>query len=97
MINTKCMEFGQRIFKQLKEQFPELKMVNMTESAENHDHIWVNIVMPDDAEREISVRERASELSMDILLDHGYHITVSAATGEERQARRPPLRTSRRR
>ena len=86
MINAKCLEFGQQLFTQLQEHFPELSMVNMTESAENHDHLWVNIVMPDDAEREISVRELASELSMDILLEHGYHITVSAATGEERQA-----------
>ena len=94
MIKTKCMEFGRRLFKQLKEQFPELEMVNMTESAETHDHIWVNIVMPDDEEREISVRERASELSMDILLEHGYHITVSAATGEERQVDVPKTGTT---
>jgi len=85
MIDTKCMELGQKLFKRLKERFSELEMVNMTESAENRDHIWVNMVMPDDEEREIAVREMASELSMDILLEHGYHITVSAATGEERQ------------
>lgn len=71
MINTKYMEFGQRLFKQLQEQFPELKIVNMTESVENRDHIWVNVIMPDDEERELSVRELASELSMDILLDYG--------------------------
>jgi RNA-binding protein YhbY len=86
MINPKCLEFAQRLFKQLKEQFPELEMVNITESAENHEHIWVNILMPDDEEREISVRELASELSMDILLEHGHHITVSAASSEEREA-----------
>jgi len=84
MIDTKYMELGQRLFKQLKEQFPELKMVDMTESVEDRDHLWVNIVMPDDEEREISVRELASELSMDILLEHGYHITVSTAANEER-------------
>ena len=86
MIHPKCIEFAQRLFKQLKEHFPELEMVNITESAENHEHIWVNILMPDDEEREISVRELASELSMDILLEHGHHITVSAARSEEREA-----------
>jgi hypothetical protein len=85
MINTKYTELGQRLFKQLKNQFPELKMVDMTESIENRDHVWVNIVMPDDEEREIAVRELASELSMDILIEHGYHITVSAAADEERE------------
>jgi hypothetical protein len=85
MIDTTYMELGQQLFKRLKERFSELEMVSMTESAENRDHIWVNIIMPDDEEREIAVREMASELSMDILLEHGYHITVSAATGEERQ------------
>jgi hypothetical protein len=85
MIDTTCMELGQKLFKRLKERFSELEMVSMTESDENRDHIWVNIIMPGDEEREIAVREMASELSMDILLEHGYHITVSAATGEERQ------------
>ena len=85
MIDAKCMALGQQLFKRLKERFSDLEMVSMTESAENRDHIWVNMVMPDDDEREIAVREMASELSMDILLEHGYHITVSAASGEERQ------------
>lgn len=84
MIDTTRVELGQRLFERLQETFSELEMVNMTESAENQDHLWVNIVMPEDEEREIAVRELASELSMDILLEHGYHITVSAATGEEK-------------
>ena len=40
--------------------------------------IWVNIIMPSDEEKEIQVREMASLISTDILLDFGYHITISS-------------------
>lgn len=90
MTDTRCMELGQRLFKRLQEKFSELEMVNITESAENHDHLWVNIIMPEDEDREIAVRELASELSMDILLEHGNHITISAATEGQRPHNIPP-------
>jgi hypothetical protein len=49
--------------------------------------------MPHDEEREIAMRELASELSVDILLESGHHITVSSATDEERQQGLPPTST----
>lgn len=48
MINPQRMEWAQRLFQQLQVHFPELAMVNITESAENREHIWVNMLMPDD-------------------------------------------------
>lgn len=85
MTDTQCIELGQNLFKRLKERFVELELVSITDSAESREATWVNIVMPEDEDREIAVRELASELSMDILLQHGYHITVSTATDEERR------------
>ena len=49
----------------------------MTPSAEDPNSLWVNIVMPSDEDRRIALREMASEISTDILLDLGHHITVS--------------------
>jgi hypothetical protein len=78
-MNVKQRELSMLLFNQLKERFPELGLVNITESAENQNQIWVNVTMPSDEDIEIEVRELASEISTDILLDYGYHITISSA------------------
>ncbi len=85
MMNLKQRELSQMLFEKLKHQFPELELVNITESAENPNHIWVNILMPTDEDREIAIREVASEISTDILLEYGYHITISSATELEKR------------
>jgi len=41
----------------------------------------VNLVMPEMDDRRSGLREQAADLSTDILLDYGYHITVSSANG----------------
>ena len=84
MTNFKQIELSEMLFENLKNQFSELELVNITESVENPDHIWVNIIMPEDEDREIEIREAASEISTNILLEYGYHITISSATGLEK-------------
>lgn len=84
MINFKQRELSQLLFDKLKKQFSELELINIIESPENPNSIWVRVIMPDDEDREIEVREMASELSADIHLDYGYHILViSALKGEK--------------
>ena len=78
MINFKQQELGEQLFEQLHEQFPDIELVSITESFENPYDIWVNMVMPEDEEREIALRDLAGELSTDILLNYGYSITISA-------------------
>jgi hypothetical protein len=86
MINIKQCELSQMLFDRLKQQFPEINLVDITESIENPNHMWVNIILPSDEDREIEIRELASEISTDLLLDYGYHITISSAStvGESR-------------
>jgi len=79
MFNEKQIELSKTLFDRLKKRFQEIALVDVTESAENPYHIWVNIVMPDDEDREIELREMASEISTDILMDYGYHITIFPA------------------
>lgn len=85
MINTKQVELGRILFDKLKLKFPELELVNITESYEDPNHLWVNVLLPEDEEREIAIREMASEISMDILLEYGYLITISSAAGLEQR------------
>ena len=79
MINFKQIELGKVLFEKLANQFPEIRLVNISESVENPNHIWVNIIMLENDDREIEIRQTASEISTDILLEYGYHITISSA------------------
>ena len=79
MFNDKEIELSHGLFNQLKEQFPEIALAGITPSAENPQDVWVNLVMPEDEDREIALREIAAEISTEILLDYGYHITIVTA------------------
>ena len=79
MFNEKQIELSTMLFDRLKNRFKEIALVGVTESAENPYHVWVNIVMPADEDQEIELRELASEISTDILMDYGYHITIFPA------------------
>ncbi len=79
MFNDKQVELSQMLFDKLKGLFPEIKLSGITEGAENPDNVWVNIVMPGDVDREIEMRELASDISTDILLDYGYHVSIISA------------------
>jgi len=76
-MNEKQIELSHMLFDRLKEHFPEIKLIDVTPSAEDPNNLWVNIVMPSDEDQRIALREMASEISTDILVDLGHHITVS--------------------
>lgn len=84
-MNEKQVELSQMLFDRLKEQFPEIRLIDVTPSAENPNSLWVNIVMPSDEDRRIALREMASEISTDILLDLGHHITVSTGVAMDKK------------
>jgi len=79
MFNPKQIELSNMLFNKLKEKFPEIEFVSLSESAENRDNIWVNIKYPHDEDRQLELYELSGDISTDILLDYGYSInTVSA-------------------
>jgi len=79
MINFKEMGLSNKLFDQLKAQFPEIELVSIRENMFQRDSIWVNITMPSDDDRNVALSELASEISTDILMDYGYDITMSSA------------------
>ena len=83
MINFKQRELSQMLFDRLQDRFPELEMVDIIESPENPNSIWINVIMPDDEDREIEARKMASELTADILMDYGYYILIISEPKEE--------------
>ena len=80
MINLKQMELSHQLFDTLKQHYPEIKLVDIVESGIYPSHLWVNIIMPKDEDREINMRQFAAEFATDILIDYGYHITISSGT-----------------
>jgi hypothetical protein len=69
------------LFDRLKEKFPEIRLTGITPGAEAPEDVWVNIIYPEDEDREIALRELAGEISSDILMDYGY--SVSIVSGED--------------
>lgn len=60
----------------IRERYPEVELIKVVESAENPSTLWIRVTAPEDEEREIEMREFASEKVADILLDYGYHMLV---------------------
>ena len=68
MINFKQQELIDEFFQVVKEQFPEIKFINITFSPDDPTHIWINVTTPDDEDRRIELSEFAAEKGHDILL-----------------------------
>ena len=76
MLNFKQEELIRQLVKDAKKQFPEISFLNVTPSPENPAELWIRVTAPDDEDREIELVEFASNKTMDILLDYGYHMLV---------------------
>lgn len=86
MINFKQKELSEMLFEKLQKKFPEIELVEIMESPENPNHIWVEITMPEDEDREIALAEKAGKISTGILMKYGYLIMISSAVIEEKSA-----------
>ncbi len=75
-INFKQEELIREFFYALKEKFPEVNFVSVTEGPENPYDLWINITAPENEDREIEMIEFAGDRTTDILLDYGYYITI---------------------
>jgi len=79
MINFKVKELSHKLFENLKQQFPEIELAGIIESPIYQNTIWVRLIMPDDEDREINLREMAGEITTDILLEYGHSIGIISA------------------
>jgi mitochondrial fission protein ELM1 len=86
MINFKQQELSEMLCDKLKKKFSDLEFVDIMESPENPNHIWVNIIMPEDDEKQLAIYKQAGKISTDILMKYGYMILISAAAREEKSA-----------
>jgi len=76
MINFKQRELIDRLFNAVKEKFPEVNFLKVTESPEDPADLWVNVTAPEDEEREMELTEFSSDITTDMLLDYGCYISI---------------------
>ena len=75
-MNFKQQELIDRLFQAVKEKYPEVEFLSVTESPEDPADLWINITAPEDEDREIELSKFANQISTDILQDYGYLIMV---------------------
>lgn len=76
MINFKQEELAKELFSIVKNEFPEVELINFSESPEDPNDLWVNITTPKDEDREIALIEFAGDRTVDILTGYGYYISI---------------------
>lgn len=75
-INFKQQELIDGLVEALKDNFPEVRFVDVSESPENPNDLWINVTKVKDDDRLIELIDFCGERSTDILMDYGYHMLV---------------------
>jgi hypothetical protein len=88
MMNFKEKELSVQLFDTLKQHFPDIQLVEIVESPLEESSLRVRMKMPADDDQEMELREMASNLSTDILLNYGYHILIRAVAKSKNQPAR---------
>ncbi|MBF0100411.1 MAG: hypothetical protein HQK77_05830 [Desulfobacterales bacterium] len=81
-INFKQEELIDELLNSVKKNFPEVELINITESPEDSDSLWILVTAPKDETKEIELREFASDKTTDILTDYGYHMLIMPSRKE---------------
>jgi len=75
-LNHKQEELIAQLAREIEEKFPDIKFVETVPSPESVNTLWLRFTQPHDDDRFMKIAEYASERTMDILLDYGYHLVV---------------------
>jgi len=75
-LNHKQQELIEQFSKEIEEKFPDVKFVNVSPSPESEETLWLQFTKPDNDDRMLDIIEYASNRTMDILLDYGYHMLI---------------------
>jgi len=76
MINFKQEQLIAELVDYVKEKFPEIRFIGISESPEDPADLWIRVTAPEDEDRESELISYACDRSMDILMDYGYHMLV---------------------
>ena len=75
-INFKQEELIGELIRYVRNEFPEIEFIKVTESPEDPETFWINVTAPEDEDRAMALIRFTSDKATDILLDYGYHMLV---------------------
>jgi hypothetical protein len=75
-MNLRQEELVEELVAAIKGKYPEVNLVEVKESPETPDTLWICITAPKDEDREIELRSFSADKATDILCDYGYHMLV---------------------
>jgi hypothetical protein len=76
VINFKQEQLIEEVLNYVKQKFPEIRLLNVTESPEDPESLWIRVTSPEDEDRRAELISYSCNKTMDILTDYGYHILV---------------------
>ncbi|MCP4345792.1 MAG: hypothetical protein GY795_09725 [Desulfobacterales bacterium] len=76
MINFKQKELIEILINKIKKKFPEVELIEVSESWEDPETLWIHVTEPEDESRSLELIEFAGDRTMDIFMDYGYHMLV---------------------
>jgi hypothetical protein len=85
-LNFRQQELVEEFVKAVEDKFPEVKFLEVSESPEDPDDVWVNVTRPASDERMIELLKYCGGKSTDILMDYGYGILVMPLISEPQYA-----------
>ncbi len=80
-LNYKQEELVEQLAKEIEARFPDVKFVEANPSPENDRTLWLEFTRPPNDDCLMEIIEYASNRTMDILLDYGYHMLVMPIVG----------------
>ncbi len=75
-INFKQEELIEKLMNDIRQEFPEVGLIDIVEGHEDPETLWINVTAPEDEDREMALIEFSGDKGMDILMDYGYHLLV---------------------
>ena len=90
-LNSKQQELVAEFIRDLRKKFPEIRHLTTTASADDADAVWLHVTKPRAEDRLWSLHQHAALLSLNILTEFGYHMTIFPTRARGPMNR--PLRT----
>jgi len=71
-MNFRQKELAYEYFEKVKAKYPEIELINITESPEDPSDHWLNVASPFDDDTEIEMMEFAAKIGNALLVEYGY-------------------------
>lgn len=76
MINFKQEELIKQLMDGIKKTFPDVELIDVMESWEDPETLWINVTSPGDEDTLIDLIEFAGDRLTDIFMEYGYHMLL---------------------